>query len=289
MAQPGTDKGDPRPGRAAAPGAAMTRPWEAPEVVAAAAWGPALILCEHAANYIPERYDGLGLAAGACESHAAWDPGARAVALRVARALRAPMVAARVSRLVYDCNRPPEAASAIPDHVEQIAVPGNAGLDAQARAERVAAVYAPFTAAVEAVIDARAAAGRPTALVTIHSFSPHWFGQPRATEIGILHDDDSRLADAMLARAPAVVPHRAVARNAPYGPTDGVTHSLRRFGLARGLPNVMIEIRNDLLAGRDGGARLADEVLALLRPALKAVLPADADMPADRRGGGDDA
>lgn len=246
--------------------------WEEPdvvEVIGAPAGGAALILCEHASNLVPERYGDLGLSAAARESHAAWDPGARAVALHLARALGAPLVAARVSRLVYDCNRPPEAASAMPDRVETIEVPGNRGLSAQQRDDRAAAVYVPFCREVARVIAARKAAGVPTALITVHSFSPLWFGRPRACEIGILHDSDTVLADAMLAEAHRL-PHRQIRRNEPYGPKDGVTHSLQVHGLAQGLRNVMIEIRNDLLQGEAAQRRMADEVLSMLRPALAA-------------------
>ena len=75
---------------------------EAVEILNGNGCGLAVILCEHASNHIPERYDGLGLRAADRESHAAWDPGARATALHLAAALNAPMVASRVSRLVYD-------------------------------------------------------------------------------------------------------------------------------------------------------------------------------------------
>jgi len=74
----------------------------------------------------------------------------------------------------------------------------------------------------------------------------------------------------MLQNAPAL-PHRRIARNAPYGPQDGVTHSLRLHALARALPNVMIEIRNDLLTSAADQARLAGEIDTLLTPALIAL------------------
>lgn len=237
------------------------------EVIGAQANGPALILCEHASHHIPAQYQGLGLSAEAQQSHAAWDPGARAVALALAKALNAPMVAAKVSRLVYDCNRPPEAASAMPDRSEVIEVPGNRSLGATERAARVAQVYTPFCNAVSQVIAARKAAGLTTALITVHSFTPVWFDTPRTCEIGILHDSDTGLADAMLSEAHRL-PHRVIRRNDPYGPNDGVTHSLKLHGLAHHLPNVMIEIRNDLLRDAASEAQMADEVLTLLRPAL---------------------
>ena len=229
--------------------------------------GPALLLCEHAANHIPARYEGLGLSAEARDSHAAWDPGARDVALALSRALDAPLVAGGVSRLVYDCNRPPEAASATPEKSELVEVPGNRDLTAEARAERVETVYRPFCAAVSAAIADRRARNLPTVLITVHSFTPVYYGQPRETEIGILHDADSRMADAMLERA-STLPNRRIARNDPYGPEDGVTHSLKLHGIANGLPNVMIELRNDLIADASAVAAMADDLMALIGPAL---------------------
>ncbi len=104
-------------------------------------------------------------------------------------------------------------------------------------------------------------------LITIHSFTPSFHGQARTVEIGILHDVDRRMADAMLAQATRL-PHRRIERNAPYGPEDGVTHSLKRHGIDNGLANVMIEIRNDLLATPEGEEALARELSQLIRPAL---------------------
>lgn len=238
---------------------------EAYEIINADGLGPAVIVCEHASNHIPADYDGLGLDPSARDSHAAWDPGAEEVSRRLSDALDAPLIAGRVSRLVYDCNRPPEAPSAMPERSERIAVPGNVGLDEAARAARVARVYAPFTRATSDLIAWRGRAGTPFALITVHSFTPVWMGQPRTVEIGILHDSDARLADAMLAQE---VPGRRVERNAPYGPADGVTHSLCLHGIANDLPNVMLEIRNDLIVTPAQQDRVAAELLGLLRPAL---------------------
>ena len=243
---------------------------EATEVFNADGAGEVVILCEHASHHIPARYKGLGLAEADRTSHAAWDPGARAVSLALSDALDAPLVASRVSRLVYDCNRPPEAASAMPEKSEVIVVPGNCDLTPEQRAERVDTVYTPFCQAVSDVLAARKAKDLPTVLVTMHSFTPVYFGTHRAVEIGILHDSDTRPADAMLAEAPRL-PQRRIARNDPYGPEDGVTHSLRLHGLENGLANVMIEVRNDLLRTPQDEAAIAEELLVLLRPALAAL------------------
>ncbi|WP_297339635.1 N-formylglutamate amidohydrolase [Pseudophaeobacter sp.] len=245
-------------------------PCAAYEVFNGTGRGEALILCEHASHHIPDRYSDLGLAEADRQSHAAWDPGALAVAKALSDALDSPLIASCISRLVYDCNRPPEAASAMPEKSELIEVPGNVALTDAQRAERVDTVYQPFITAVDQMIDRRKAEGLQTALITIHSFTPVYYGTPRAVEIGILHDSDTRLADAMLAQASAL-PQRQVDRNEPYGPEDGVTHSLQIHGLENGLPNVMIEVRNDLLRTPQQETQMADELLALLRPALAAL------------------
>jgi len=225
--------------------------------------GPALILCEHASNHIPARYDGLGLSPEDSESHAAWDPGALAVARHLSDVLNAPLIASAVSRLVYDCNRPPEAPSAMPTKSELIEVPGNQNLTDAQRQERVDTVYTPFCTAVTQQITSQ----KPKILITVHSFTPVYYGKPRVCEIGILHDADSRLADTMLAHA-HLTPHLRVERNVPYGPDDGVTHSLKLHGLGHSLPNVMIEIRNDLITTPDQQKTMAGDLHRLIQPAL---------------------
>jgi predicted N-formylglutamate amidohydrolase len=217
---------------------------------------PVVLVCEHASNFIPPEFADLGLDREVLQSHIAWDPGALPVALRLSALLDAPLVASRISRLVYDCNRPPHAEGAMPARSELYAIPGNEGLSPEDRAERVRRFYDPFRTTLSECLDSRIAAGRAPVLVTIHSFTPVYFGKPRMVELGILHDRDSRLADEMFASL-AGEAGWVVRRNEPYGPQDGVTHTLAVQALPRGLRNVMIEIRNDLIAGIDGQERAA--------------------------------
>lgn len=215
--------------------------FEAARTVGPEGPAPVLLLCEHASNHFPEAFGTLGLDETVRMSHVAWDPGALELSNRLSADWGLPLVYGAVSRLVYDCNRPPEAADAIPAVSEVHEIPGNCGLGEAERAARVAAVYDPWVAAVDAAVDR----ARPEAIVTLHSFTPVYFGKPRSVEIGILYDSDSRLADAMLAEDWG----RFVVRpNDPYGPEHGVTHTLKRHAIARGLANVMIEVRNDLLS-----------------------------------------
>lgn len=103
----------------------------------------------------------------------------------------------------------------------------------------------------------------------MHSFTPVYHGRERAVELGILHDEDSRLADRML-RAAAAAPLYRTERNEPYGPEDGVTHTLILHGLSNGLRNVMIEVRNDLIADDIGQGVMADYLKGLLQQSLDA-------------------
>ena len=221
-----------------------------------------LLVCEHASPVIPSSLNDLGLAADDRYSHAVWDIGAADLARRLSALLDAPLVLARISRLVYDCNRPPEAPDSIPARTETIEVPGNRDLSTEARANRAAEVYHPFHACVSATLDRF---NQPPALVTIHSFTPTWRGIARPTELGLLHDANPGLATAMLA---ATGPALRTDLNQPYSAADGVTHTLQRHANARDLENVMIEVRNDLLADADAIARIADLLQNMLAAAL---------------------
>ncbi|WP_421703443.1 N-formylglutamate amidohydrolase [Aliiroseovarius sp.] len=227
---------------------------------------PVVLVCEHASAHIPARYGGLGLPPEAAESHAAWDPGALGVARHLSDLLDAPLVASTVSRLVYDCNRPPSSDTAIRELSEIHEVPGNRDLSPEARQERVDTVYRPFEAALAGLMDQR---GKGV-LVTVHSFTPVYHGKTREVQLGILHDSDARLADLMLARAQD---HTAMVtrRNDPYGPEDGVTHTLKHHAIPRGWANVMLEFRNDLIATPLQHQMIAGATAALVKDALLAL------------------
>ena len=237
--------------------------WAAVEIIREGAGGDLVLVCEHAAHGIPVDLTGLGLSEATRLSHAAWDPGAMDVARALSEAFDAPLVAGRLSRLVYDCNRPPESLTAIRDVSEAHDVPGNRDLTDEQRADRARRVHDPFHAALERVLDT----ARPRALVTIHSFTPVYDGVRRAVELGFLHDVDDRLAVAALREARRAG-RFASELNAPYAASDGVTYTLRRHAEARALPHVMIEIRNDLIADAAAAGEMADHLAGILRAAL---------------------
>ncbi len=242
------------------------------EVVNPQSGGAFVLVCEHASNRIPSALNGLGLDDDARGSHIAWDPGAMALAVQMSETLHSPLVASLVSRLVYDCNREPGHPSAVLARSELHDVPGNANLSETERAARERDYYSPFCNVVAETIQV---APSDAALVTIHSFTPVYFGKTRDVEIGILHDSDSRLADLMLHSAQQHTEH-VVRRNEPYSPEDGVTHTLKLHGIRNGLANVMLEVRSDLIATADTQRQMAEMLSGWLNSAL-ANLTTDAE------------
>ena len=230
------------------------------ELVGGQGTGPLVVVCEHASADIPKAFGDLGLDAETARSHVAWDPGAGDLALCLARRFDSPLVRSNVSRLVYDCNRPPEAADAMPEVSEIYRIPGNEGLGDAERAARIRTYYRPF----EALLDETLAARPDAVLVTVHTFTPVFRGARRDVEVGIVHDADSRFAEAVLDAAGGF----DTRANEPYGPADGVTHTLKRHALPRGLLNVMIEVRNDLVPTPAAAVAVADRIGGWLETAL---------------------
>jgi predicted N-formylglutamate amidohydrolase len=209
---------------------------------------PCLLICEHASNVLPRALGTLGLPESDLQRHIAWDIGAARVARLLSRLIDAPLVLQQYSRLAYDCNRPPDSAEAMPEISETTSIPGNRNLSPANRLARIREIYRPFHGFVADILDRRAAEGSESMVVSIHSFTPVYKGKARTVELGILHDRDTRLATRLVGSFPDV----DVRLNEPYGPGDGVLHTLNLHAAPRGLQHVMIEIRNDLISTEQG-------------------------------------
>jgi len=232
-----------------------------------------VIVVDHAGRRLPRALGDLGLPAAELERHIAWDIGALAVARRMAAALDAPLVAQNYSRLVIDCNRDPKVDSSIPTVGESIAIPGNTGLRAAEAAARRAEIFEPYHAHVAALLDARAAAGRPTILVAQHSMTDVFKGVRREMHAAVLYNRDRRFAGLVLEelrREPGLV----VGDNEPYFVSDETDYTVPRHGERRGLPHVEIEIRQDLIGDEAGQDEWARRITRVLRQAESSFLRA---------------
>jgi predicted N-formylglutamate amidohydrolase len=225
-----------------------------------------LILCDHAANLIPSDYGTLGLAPEDLARHIAYDIGAAAVAEHLARALRAPALLTRYSRLLIDPNRGPDDPTLVMQISDGRVVPGNAALDEAEIATRIARFYAPYHLAVEAAIDAGVTAGMPPVLVAVHSFTQAWKSVPRPWHVAVLWDKDPRFACPLLRELEAI-PDITVGDNVPYsGQLKGDT--LYQHGTLRGLAHALIEVRQDLILSPEGQAEWGEILARVVRKVL---------------------
>lgn len=230
---------------------------------------PFLLIGDHAGNRVPARLGTLGLDEAERARHIAWDIGIAALGKALAARLGAAFVAQTYSRLVVDCNRAPDAPDAIAPVSDGTMVPGNAGLAAAERDARFAEIHEPYHRAIAAEIARRDAAGAPTVLVALHSFTPRMGSASRPWHAGVLHGGgDVRFAlaclEALRERGDLVV-----GDNEPYR-MDQIDYTVPRHAFPRGRPYLELEVRQDLIADPAGAERWAGILADVLPRALSA-------------------
>lgn len=228
---------------------------------------PFVIFCDHASRHVPERYGNLGLTEAELDSHIAWDPGALAVAECLSNILNAPLVRSTVSRLIIDCNRALDAENLIWTMSEATRIAANECLDEAERQHRIDRFYRPYHQACSDLLDRRREARQETILVCIHSFTPIYNGVSRPWPIGLIHGKNDDYARRVLHAMKAAAPGMEIGWNEPYGAKDGVTFTLERHGVERGLAVVMIEIRNSELLEAAGAGVWAERIARCLEVA----------------------
>jgi predicted N-formylglutamate amidohydrolase len=237
------------------------------EVVGEARTGRWVVTCDHATNIVPDWVGGgsLGIGAPDMERHIAYDVGAAGVTRHLADALDSPAILSRFSRLVIDPNRGEDDPTLLMKLYDGTIIPANRNADAAELERRKQRLYHPYHAA-----QARLTARDGAVLLAVHSFTPRLNGRdPRPWQIGILHSHlDSRLALPLIDRL-RQEPDLCVGDNQPYSghlPGDSVD----RHALAHGRPNVLIELRNDLIADDAAQALWARRLAPILTEVLAA-------------------
>jgi predicted N-formylglutamate amidohydrolase len=223
-----------------------------------------VLICEHASNHIPPSLENLGLPPGELERHIAWDIGARGVTRTLSAKLDAPAFLGTYSRLVIDLNRPLESPTSIPIRSESTDIPGNIDIAAENRDIRVAKIFTPFQTAIASYLDERAAVGRETRIVAIHSFTPVFFGQARPWHVGVLFDKSRGYGESVISTL-GEEQGLIVDANVPYVIDRMEDYAVPIHGEDRGYEAILIEVRQDLISEPKGqaewAARLGDALL----------------------------
>ena len=229
----------------------------------AAGASPLLLVADHAGNRMPRALGRLGIAEADCKRHIAWDIGIAGLGRLLADALDATLIQQNYSRLVIDCNRPLGAPTSIPEVSELTQIPGNKGLSEASKAARADAIFRPYHERIDAELDVRQQAGRPTALIALHSFTPVFKGAARAWHAALLYHRDPRLArrlSTLLKAEEGLI----IGDNEPYFVSDETDYTIPVHGEQRGIPHALIEIRQDLIADENGQRDWADRLARLL-------------------------
>ncbi|MBJ3774180.1 N-formylglutamate amidohydrolase [Acuticoccus mangrovi] len=223
------------------------------EVVRPDAPNTVLLTCEHAGLAIPSCLGDLGVADADLRDHVGWDIGAAQVCRRMARRLDAAAVLQPYSRLVVDCNRPPEAVDFVPALSHGVAVPANEGISGRDRARRLE-IFVPY----QSEISCRIARPRVRIALSIHSFTPVLSRRTRPWDVGFLFRKDTATSAYLAETLAALAPGATIGLNEPYSIDDASDWFVPRHGEPSGVPHALVEIRNDHLRKPEGCALWAD-------------------------------
>jgi predicted N-formylglutamate amidohydrolase len=237
------------------------------QVLRQAAPSPFLLTADHAGLVIPRALGDLGVSEVDRHRHIGWDIGIAGVTMRLSETLDATAVLQTYSRLAIDCNRRPDVPSAFPEISETTLVPGNASLNDAGKAQRRAAIFDPYHAAITELIETRRLQGQRTIYVAMHSFTPVFKGVRREMEVALLYNRRPALSHALAALL-RTEGDLIVAENDPYCVTDESDYGIPVHAEANGLDYLELEIRQDLIATPEGQAAWAARLARLLPAAL---------------------
>jgi len=227
-----------------------------------------VLTCEHATNDLPEDYSWTeNDKRYFVNEHWGLDIGAYEMANALAAELKCVLVHSLYSRLLLDTNR-----SIVSDTLFRRSGDGqevdlNKNLTYEEEQKRIKRFYIPYYDALREI----STKVNPTYILSIHSFTPIYQGEPRSMEIGVLYGHDSTklaidLNEGMLSKG------YVSDINRPY---DGITtmgtvksliyakHPTKRQGIT-------FEFRNDILTNESRKGHLQKATIEVIKEVCKA-------------------
>jgi len=225
--------------------------------------GNYIVICDHSSNYIPDEYDNLGLDQNTLKTHIAYDIGAKEVASNIANYLQCPLIMSDFSRLLIDANRGIDDPTLIMKISDGSIIQGNKNVsyldDCEEKIKRIKSYYNTYHNKISDIINLSIKKGVFPAIISIHSFTPVFNGKKRLTELGILWDSDDRLPNIFFQYFRLNNKNINIGDNKPYSGRMK-NDTLYRHGTKRGIANILIEIRQDLISNTLGQLNFAQIV-----------------------------
>lgn len=229
-----------------------------------------LLVADHASPYFPTAMNQLGLADWVLDRHVAWDIGSDHLAQYLADRLDAPAIMAGFSRLIIDPNRKIDDPSAFPVISDGIAIPGNQDLTEEQKALRIASFFQPYHAAITRRLEAFAQRQIVPVMISVHTCTPVFAQVVRPWHIGVMWDQDPRIAIPLMRRLRAT-DGVCIGDNEPYSGRHPHDFTIDHHAEPPGLPHVAIEVRQDLVRDPVGAQHWA----GILADALQDILAED--------------
>lgn len=221
---------------------------------------PVLLVCDHASRAFPRAMNQLGLADWVLDKHVACDIGAAKVTRFLSDRLDAPAILAGYSRLIVDLNRKLHGRSAFIKVSDGIAIPGNLDLSEEEKAQRVASFFEPYHNAIAQRLETFGKHGVTPAFIAVHTCTPVFNRVVRQMHIGIMWDTDPRIPVPLIERLKSM-DGVSVGDNEPYSGRHPHDFTIDYHAERNSLPNVGIEVRQDLVKD-DAGAKKWANILA---------------------------
>ncbi len=234
---------------------------------------PFIVVCDHASALVPEEFGKDAISAEDAARHISHDIGAAELTQLLGKHLPAHTFVAKISRLVVDLNRSGECSDVIPEVSDGTILPFNQNLSDVERGIRLMRYHLPYHLALGAIAKSHVAKHAEKALgILVHSFTPclacvdNPRPESRPWHIGLLWRDDEYTAQRLklwLERHTDYV----VGDNEPYTAFSDASYTMRKHFGELNIPHIAIEIRQDLIADKEGQEKIA----AVLTEAFKAV------------------
>lgn len=225
---------------------------------------PIFLIADHASRNIPDAYNNLGVEdLSLLRRHVAWDIGIEDVTRRMAERMNCAAIFSRFSRLLIDANRYLDDPASMPHVSDGVVVPANQNITDADRQQRIESYFKPYHARIVEQLDLLQSRSALPIVISMHSFTPIMNDFERPWHIGVLWDQDGRIAQPMLEilqKNPTLV----VGDNEPYSAREPFGYTMNEHGTRKQIPHVVVEIRQDLIDTHQGAEYWANIMVDVL-------------------------